>query len=139
MATTVVVRGSGGTLFEMDVPAGGTLLDTWNEKIASGELVIVTAPVKWVDGIDGAKHLVLDVTAEPEPEPPAEDAESEAEPAEPAEDAESEAEPAEPAEDAESEAEPAEDVESEVAAEPKRRGRPPKSTEETTEVAPPEE
>lgn len=101
MATTVVVRGSGGTLFEMDVPAGGTLLDTWNEKIASGELVIVTAPVKWVDGLDGAKHL--DVTAEPEPEPPAED------------------------------------VESEVAAEPKRRGRPPKSTEETTEVAPTEE
>ena len=105
MATTVVVRGSGGTLFEMDVPAGGTLLDTWNEKIASGELVIVTAPVKWVDGLDGAKHLVLDVTAEPEPEP-------------------------EP---------PAEDAESEAAAEPKRRGRPPKSTEETTEVAPTEE
>ncbi len=103
MATTVVVRGAGGTLFEMDVPAGGTLLDTWNEKIASGELVIVTAPVKWVDGLDGAKHLVLDVTAEPEPEPPAED------------------------------------VESEVAAEPKRRGRPPKSTEEPAEVAPTEE
>lgn len=102
MATTVVVRGTGGTLFEMDVPAGGTLLDTWNEKIASGELVIVTAPVKWVDGIDGAKHLVLDVTADPDETP-------------------------------------AEDVESEVAAEPKRRGRPPKSTEETTEVAPTEE
>lgn len=116
MATTVVVRGSGGTLFEMDVPAGGTLLDTWNEKIASGELVIVTAPVKWVDGLDGAKHLVLDVTAEPEPEPPAEDVESEV--------------AAEP---------PAEDAESEAAAEPKRRGRPPKSTEETTEVAPTEE
>lgn len=102
MATTVVVRGSGGTLFEMDVPAGGTLLDTWNEKIASGELVIVTAPVKWVDGLDGAKHLVLDVPADPDETP-------------------------------------AEDVESEVAAEPKRRGRPPKSTEETTEVAPTEE
>ena len=102
MATTVVVRGSGGTLFEMDVPAGGTLLDTWNEKIASGELVIVTAPVKWVDGLDGAKHLVLDVTADPDETP-------------------------------------AEDVESEAAAEPKRRGRPPKSTEETTEVAPTEE
>lgn len=113
MATTVVVRGSGGTLFEMDVPAGGTLLDTWNEKIASGELVIVTAPVKWVDGLDGAKHLVLDVTAEPEPEPPAEDVESEV-----------------AAEPDEVEAEPAE---------PKRRGRPPKSTEETTEVAPTEE
>lgn len=84
MATTVVVRGSGGTLFEMDVPAGGTLLDTWNEKIASGELVIVTAPVKWVDGLDGAKHLVLDVTAEPEPEPPAEGGEPEPDqPAEP--------------------------------------------------------
>ena len=81
MATTVVVRGAGGTLFEMDVPAGGTLLlDTWNEKIASGELVIVTAPVKWVDGIDGAKHLVLDVTAEPEAEPAEPD---EVEPAEP--------------------------------------------------------
>lgn len=80
MATTVVVRGSGGTLFEMDVPAGGTLLDTWNEKIASGELVIVTAPVKWVDGLDGAKHLVLDVTAEPEAEPAEPD---EVEPAEP--------------------------------------------------------
>lgn len=104
MATTVVVRGSGGTLFEMDVPAGGTLLDTWNEKIASGELVIVTSPVKWVDGLDGAKHLVLVVArCDLEPEPPAED------------------------------------VESEVAAEPKRRGRPPKSTEETTEVAPTEE
>lgn len=82
MATTVVVRGSGGTLFEMDVPAGGTLLDTWNEKIASGELVIVTAPVKWVDGIDGAKHLVLDVPADPD-ETPAEPDEVEAEPAEP--------------------------------------------------------
>lgn len=82
MATTVVVRGSGGTLFEMDVPVGGTLLDTWNEKIASGELVIVTAPVKWVDGIDGAKHLVLDVPADPD-ETPAEPDEVEAEPAEP--------------------------------------------------------
>lgn len=112
MATTVVVRGSGGTLFEMDVPAGGTLLDTWNEKIASGELVIVTAPVKWVDGIDGAKHLVLDVPADPD-ETPAEDVESEV-----------------AAEPDEVEAEPAE---------PKRRGRPPKSTEETTEVAPTEE
>lgn len=122
MATTVVVRGAGGTLFEMDVPAGGTLLDTWNEKIASGELVIVTAPVKWVDGLDGAKHLVLDVTAEPEPEPPAKGGEPEAEPAEPDE--------VEPAEPDEVEAEPAE---------PKRRGRPPKSTEETTEVAPTEE
>ena len=100
MATTVVVRGSGGILFEMDVPAGGTLLDTWNEKIASGELVIVTAPVKWVDGLDGAKHLVLDVPADPDETP-----------------AEVEAEPAEP----------------------KRRGRPPKQTEETTEVAPTEE
>ena len=59
--------------------------------------------VMFEDGLDGAKHLVLDVTAEPEPETPAED------------------------------------VESEVAAEPKRRGRPPKSTEETTEVAPTEE
>lgn len=104
MATTVVVRGAGGTLFEMDVPAGGTLLDTWNEKIASGELVIVTAPVKWVDGLDGAKHLVLDVTAEPEPEPPAEPDEVEAEPAE-----------------------------------PKRRGRPPKQTEEPAEAVPTEE
>lgn len=82
MATTVVVRGTGGTLFEMDVPAGGTLLDTWNEKIASGELVIVTAPVKWVDGLDGAKHLVLDVPADPD-ETPAEPDEVEAEPAEP--------------------------------------------------------
>lgn len=115
MATTVVVRGAGGTLFEMDVPAGGTLLDTWNEKIASGELVIVTAPVKWVDGLDGAKHLVLDVTAEPEPEPPAEDAECAWISG------------------------PVSEPESEVAAEPKRRGRPPKSTEETTEVAPTEE
>jgi len=96
MATTVVVRGSGGTLFEMDVPAGGTLLDTWNEKIASGELVIVTAPVKWVDGLDGARHLVLDVPAEPD---------------------EVEAEPAEP----------------------KRRGRPPKQTEEPAEAVPTEE
>jgi len=106
MATTVVVRGSGGTLFEMDVPAGGTLLDTWNEKIASGELVIVTAPVKWVDGLDGARHLVLDVPAEPD---------------------EVEAEPAEPDE---VEAEPAE---------PKRRGRPPKQTEEPAEAVPTEE
>jgi AT hook motif. len=87
--------------------------------------VIVTAPVKWVDGLDGAKHLVLDVTAEPEPEPPAEDL--------------TRGWSGPPTTPEQAAAMGVEWVESEAAAEPKRRGRPPKSTEETTEVAPTEE
>lgn len=39
--STVVVRGSGGAVFAMDVPASGHALDRWNEQIAKGDLVVI--------------------------------------------------------------------------------------------------
>ena len=58
MATeTVFVRGQGGTIFERDVPAEGSLLrEVFDEQLAKGELVIV-ASAHWVE-YDGAKQLV---------------------------------------------------------------------------------
>lgn len=73
MTETVVVRGEGGALFEMDVPTGGHQLELWNDKLAKKELVIVTDPVEWVERA-GAKVLVLvetpdEVVDEPEVAP----------------------------------------------------------------------
>ena len=78
MADTVIVRGAGGALFEMDVPTGGNRLDLWEDKLAKGELVIVTEPVEWVEH-QGAMVLRI---VEPPADEPAEAAE-EQEPAEP--------------------------------------------------------
>jgi len=64
---TVVVRSDSGVLFEMDVPTGVLALERYEQAIASGRLVVVDTPVKWVDGPEGSKFLV-DV----EPEPAAE-------------------------------------------------------------------
>ena len=78
MADTVIVRGAGGALFEMDVPTGGNRVDLWEDKLAKGELVIVTEPVEWVEH-QGAMVLRI---VEPPADEPAEAAE-EQEPAEP--------------------------------------------------------
>ncbi len=44
MTSTVVVRGSAGAIFTMDVPAAGHLREMFDEKLASGALVIVDEP-----------------------------------------------------------------------------------------------
>lgn len=63
MPETVVVRGSGGSLFEMDVPTRGHAAELWVEKIAKGDLLVVTDPVEWVDAGDGARKLQLVTTS----------------------------------------------------------------------------
>lgn len=55
---TVYVLGSGGTLFEMDVPAEGSMArETWDGRLAKGELRIVDE-AHWVEHADGTAHLV---------------------------------------------------------------------------------
>lgn len=55
---TVYVLGSGGTLFEMDVPAEGSMArETWDGRLAKGELQIVDE-AHWVEHADGTAHLV---------------------------------------------------------------------------------
>lgn len=65
--TTAIVRGSGGVLFERDVPTSGQALEIWDEQIRKGDLVIITDPVEWVEH-EGAK--VLRLVAVPEVEAP---------------------------------------------------------------------
>ena len=55
---TVYVLGSGGTLFEMDVPAEGSMArETWDGRLAKGELQIVDE-AHWVVPVNGTAHLV---------------------------------------------------------------------------------
>ena len=55
---TVYVLGSGGTLFEMDVPAEGSMArETWDGRLAKGELQIVDE-AHWVEHAAGTAHLV---------------------------------------------------------------------------------
>lgn len=68
---TVVVRGSGGALFEMDVPTRGQAAELWAEKLAKGELVIVDAPTRWVEDPDGTRRLVMVDTPEADAAEPA--------------------------------------------------------------------
>lgn len=44
MSPTVVVRGSGGAVFEMDVPTSGSALARWDDQIAKGDLVVIDEP-----------------------------------------------------------------------------------------------
>jgi hypothetical protein len=57
VSDTVIVRGSGGALFERTVPTGGQALDIWNEQLAKGDLVVVTEPTEWVEAADGTRNL----------------------------------------------------------------------------------
>jgi hypothetical protein len=85
MPPTIIVRAPGGALFELDVPADGTMAkERLDQQIERGDLAIVTDPVKWVEvpfGVDAkgettfARHLVVDLPApepDPDPAPPAE-------------------------------------------------------------------
>ena len=55
---TVYVLGSGGTLFEMDVPAEGSMArETWDGRLAKGELQIVDEAHR-VEHADGTAQLV---------------------------------------------------------------------------------
>ena len=66
MTSPVVVRSVSGVLFEMDVPAAGHARELWEEKLRKGDLVIVSDPVVWVDGADGARCLTFAPTASSE-------------------------------------------------------------------------
>jgi hypothetical protein len=46
MSETVVVRGSGGALFVVDVPTSGHALAHWQEKLDKGDIVIVDEPAE---------------------------------------------------------------------------------------------
>lgn len=68
-AETMVVRSASGVLFEMDVPAEGTMArERFEQQVAKGDLSLVSDPVCWVEvplGVDGkgntmvARKLVL--------------------------------------------------------------------------------
>lgn len=61
---TVFVRGTGGALFEMDVPTRGHALERYDEAIRKGDLTIV-AEAHWVERADGSRHLVEAKPAKP--------------------------------------------------------------------------
>ncbi len=63
MADTVFVRGTGGTIFEMDVPESGHARERFDQALAKGELVVIEHAV-WVERPDGSRHL--EVPAEPD-------------------------------------------------------------------------
>ena len=54
---SVFVRGTGGAIFEMDVPTYGHALERWDQALAKGDLAIV-ADAHWVERGDGSKYLV---------------------------------------------------------------------------------
>ena len=58
MPDTVFVLGSGGAIFEMDVPRAGTpAAERFDQAIAKGDLTVLPAAY-WVDRADGSKYLV---------------------------------------------------------------------------------
>lgn len=58
MPETVFVAGSGGAIFEMDVPRAGTpAAERFDQAIAKGDLTVIPAAF-WVDRGDGSKYLV---------------------------------------------------------------------------------
>ena len=68
MAETVIVRGEGGALFEMDVPTEGHRLELWEHNLTTGRLTVLPSDAaEWVEDADGTRHLVAVVAADPEP------------------------------------------------------------------------
>lgn len=58
MPDTVFVLGSGGAIFEMDVPRAGTpAAERFDQACAKGDLTVIPAAF-WVDRADGSKYLV---------------------------------------------------------------------------------
>lgn len=58
MPETVFVVGSGGAIFEMDVPRAGTpAAERFDQAIAKGDLTVIPAAF-WVDRGDGSRYLV---------------------------------------------------------------------------------
>ena len=66
MPETVVVRGSGGSLFAMDLPTRAHAADLFWQRVESGDLTIVTDPVEWFDDFqNGSRKLRLVVAGAP--------------------------------------------------------------------------
>lgn len=53
---SVFVRGTGGAIFEMDVPTYGHALERWDQALTKGDLAIVDE-AHWVEHADGTAHL----------------------------------------------------------------------------------
>lgn len=69
---TVFVRGTGGAIFEMDVPTFGHAKERFDQAIEKGELALVPV-AEWVERDDGSKYLVVPApveTPEPDDTPP---------------------------------------------------------------------
>ncbi len=64
MPDTVVVLGSGGGLMEVDRPARGHAAELFDQRLATGELTIVTDPVEWVEVPGGGRKLQLVTTGD---------------------------------------------------------------------------
>lgn len=66
---TVFVRGTGGTIFEMDVPTGVHTRELFDGKLAKGELTLIENPCEWVERPDGSRFVrevaPVEVDAEP--------------------------------------------------------------------------
>lgn len=54
---TVFVRGTGGAIFEMDVPKDPLARDVFDGRLAKEELVLVEH-AEWVERPDGSRYLV---------------------------------------------------------------------------------
>lgn len=63
MPETVVVRGSGGSLFEMDIPTRAHAADLFWQRVESGDLTIVTDPVEWFDDLQNGSRKLRIVAA----------------------------------------------------------------------------
>lgn len=59
------VLGSGGGIFEMDVPRPGTsAAERFDQAVAKGDLTVIPSAY-WVDRGDGSKYLVAGTSAAP--------------------------------------------------------------------------
>ena len=67
MPDVIVVRGTGGGLIEIDRPTRGHAADLFEQRLAAGELTIVTDPVEWVDVPGGGRKLQLATVADAAP------------------------------------------------------------------------
>lgn len=70
MAETVFVRGTGGAIFEMDVPESGHARERFDQAIEKGDLLVLPH-AEWETRPDGSRHLVVptepDAPAQAEP------------------------------------------------------------------------
>lgn len=63
MTDTVFVRGTGGAIFEMDIPTSLHARERFDQQVAKGDLTVIPHAV-WVERADGSRYLTVPVTEE---------------------------------------------------------------------------